>query len=55
MFPLVMFANIHKSNINVYAKNFGNPSVRVWNALQSKIDVNVPISKKKYSLKISTR
>ena len=24
-------------------KTFGNTSVRVWNALQSKIDVNVPI------------
>ena len=36
---------INKSNINVYAKSFGITSVRVWNALQSKIDVNVPISK----------
>ena len=36
---------VNKSNINVYAKSFGNISVRVWNALQSKIDVNVPISK----------
>ena len=36
---------VNKSNINVYAKSFGNVSVRVWNALQSKIDVNVPISK----------
>ena len=30
---------------------FGNVSVRVWNALQSKIDVNVPISKFKKSSK----
>ena len=29
---------INKININVYAKSFGNTSVRVWNALQSKID-----------------
>ena len=36
---------VNKSNINVYAKSFGNVCVRVWNALQSKIDVNVPISK----------
>ena len=35
----------YKRNINVHAKNFGNTSVRVWNALQSKIDVNVSISK----------
>ena len=42
---------VNKSNINVYAKSFGNVSVRVWNALQSKIDVNVPISKFKKSSK----
>ena len=42
---------VNKSNINVYAKNFGNVSVRVWNALQSKIYVNVPISKFKKSSK----
>ena len=42
---------VNKSNINVYAKSFGNISVRVWNALQSKIDVNVPISKFKKSSK----
>ena len=34
---------INKSNINVYAKSFGNTSVRVWNILQYTIDVNVPI------------
>ena len=28
---------INKSNNNVYAKSFGITSVRVWNALQSKI------------------
>ena len=42
---------VNKSNINVYAKSFGYISVRVWNALQSKIDVNVPISKFKKSSK----
>ena len=42
---------INRSNINVYEKSFGNTSVRVWNALQSKIDVNVPISKFKKSSK----
>ena len=36
---------VNKSNIHVYTKSFGNISVSVWNALQSKIDVNVPISK----------
>ena len=40
---------LNKSNINVYAKSFGITSVRVWNALQSKIDVNVLISKFKKS------
>ena len=42
---------INRSNINVYEKSFGNTSVRVWNALQSKIFVNVPISKFKKSSK----
>ena len=42
---------INRSNINVYEKSFGNTSVRVWNALQSKIDVNVPISQFKKSSK----
>ena len=40
---------VNKSNINVYAMSIGNTSVRVWDALQSKIDVNVPISKFKKS------
>ena len=43
--------HINKSNINVYAKSFGITSVRVWNAVQSKIDLNVPISKFKKSSK----
>ena len=36
---------INKSNINVYTKSFGNTSVRLWYASQSKIDVNIAISK----------
>ena len=46
---------INKSNINVFAKSFGITSVRVGNALQSKIDVNVPISKFKSLPRTSTR
>ena len=42
---------VNKSNINVYVKSFGNTGVRVWNALLSYIDVNVPISKFKKSSK----
>ena len=42
---------INKSNINVYAESVGNTSFRVWNALQSKIDVNVPITKFRKSSK----
>ena len=42
---------VNKSNINVYAKRFGNTSIRAWNDLQSKIDVNVPILKFKKSSK----
>ena len=42
---------VNKSSINVYAKSFGNKSVRVWNALQSKFDVNVPLSKSKNHLR----
>ena len=36
--------HIYKCNINVYAKSFGNTSVRIWNVLQYKIGVNIPIS-----------
>ena len=46
---------INKSNINVYVKSVGITSVRVWNAVQSKINVNVPISKLKVIPKLSTR
>ena len=33
------------SNIKIYSKSFGNTSARIWNAMQSKIEVNVSISK----------
>ena len=42
---------VNKNNINAPAKSVENTSVRVWNALQSKIYVNVPIQKFKKSSK----
>ena len=41
-----------KGRINVYAKSFSNISPRIWNALQTKINVNVSISKFKNISKI---
>ena len=35
--------HVNKSNINNYSKYFGNTSARIWNAMQSKIEVNVSI------------
>ena len=43
--------HVNKSNINIYSKRFGNTSARIWNAMQSKIEVNVSISKFKISSK----
>ena len=43
--------HVNKSNINIYSKNFGNTSARIWNAMQYKIEVNVSISKFKISSK----
>ena len=55
MFLIMMFTNILQDKkiyfiltrvtLMFVQISFGNTSVRVWNALQSKIDVNVPISK----------
>ena len=42
--------HVNKSNINTYSNGFGNASARIWNVLQSKIEVN--ISKFKISLKL---
>ena len=39
------YFHINKGSSNVYTTNFGNISLRIWNALQTKIDVNVSIVK----------
>ena len=39
-------------NINIYSKSFANTSARIWNAMQSEIEVNVSISKFKMSSKM---
>ena len=43
--------HINKGNINIYTKSFVNTSARVWNVMQSKIDVHVPIVKFKKTSK----
>ena len=43
------FPHINKGHSNVYTRSFGNISQRIWNALQTKIAVNVSLVKfKKY-------
>ena len=44
--------HVNKSNINIYSKSFANTSARIWNAMQSEIEVNVSISKFKMSSKM---
>ena len=44
--------HVNKSNINTYSNSFGNESARIWNVLQSKIEVNISLSKFKMSLKL---
>ena len=44
--------HVNKSNINTYSNSFGNASARIWNVLQSKIEVNISLSKFKISLKL---
>ena len=44
--------HVNKSNINTYSNSFGNASARIWNVLQSKIEVNISLSKFKMSLKL---
>ena len=39
----IIFSYINKGRSNVYTRSFGNISPRIWNALQTKIDVNVSI------------
>ena len=41
--------HVNKSNINIYSKSCVNTSARIWNAMQSEIEVNVSISKLKIS------
>ena len=40
--------HVNKSNINTYSNSFGNASARIWNVLQSKIEVNISLSKFKF-------
>ena len=44
--------HVNKSNINIYSKRFVNTSARIWNAMQSEIEVNVSISNFKISSKM---
>ena len=39
------YFHINKGSSNVYTTSFGNISPRIWNALQTKIDVYVSIAK----------
>ena len=41
--------HVNKSNINTYSNSFGNTSARIWNVVQSKIEVNILLSKFKKS------
>ena len=44
--------HVNKSNINTYANSFGNASAHIWNVLQSKLEVNISLSKFKILLKL---
>ena len=44
--------HVNKSNINIYSRSFANTSARIWNVMQSEIEVNVSISKFKMSSKM---
>ena len=37
--------HVNKSSINTYSNSFGSASARIWNVLQSKIEVNISLSK----------
>ena len=41
--------HVNKSNITTYSNSFGNASTRIRNVLQSKIEVNISLSKFKIS------
>ena len=44
--------HINKGSINVFTRSFANTSARVWNSLQSNIDVFVPLPTFKRALKM---
>ena len=46
------FFHINKGSSNVYTTSFGNISRRMWNALQTKIEVNVSIVNFKSTFKL---
>ena len=43
---------LHVNKSTIYPESFINTSVRIWNAMQSEIEVNVSISKFKMSSKM---
>ena len=45
--------HVNKSTINIYSKSFGNTSARIWNAMQTKFEVNILISNFKIAFKIN--
>ena len=46
------FFHFNKGRSNVYPRSVGNISPRIWNALQTKIDINVSIVKFKSMSKL---
>ena len=44
--------HVNKSNMNTYPNSFGNTSARIWNVLQSRIEINISLSKFRISLKL---
>ena len=48
----IIFFHINKGRSNVYTRSFGNISPRIWNALQTNIDVNVSTVKFKSMSKL---
>ena len=44
--------HVNNSNINTYSNRFGNTGARIRNVVQSKIEVNISLSKFKISLKL---
>ena len=44
--------HVNKSTIKTYSNSSGNASTRIWNVLQSKIEVHISLYKFKISLKL---